>query len=353
MCRIWLAVLIFFSASFANSKEHDLLDTLQQKESVISGVLNPGSVSFNGQEIFYGKENYAALLINKVPVKINSVSGLQTFYVSTDETSLELEWETRDGKHVPILKVEYPALTDFSTDGNFLRFKFNEHVSSAQLDSKEVNLHESAVRIDNFKNWLGETHALELLSKKNVGQIYNLNFSSMRSDLLTAKSLSLSVGDSVFSANIKPTAVGASIRFLTEDNFSWEAGIYLAKVDYVMGFGSSVNNVTQNAGEFKGRYGYNPFYTNPSGLSFKRVTLGAQSEVINYRRKSDFASTIDGRNTDTVDIWFLQGGFFIRYEPLQYKEWGVFLNFDFKVFRTEENISGDGDTKLIGLSYYY
>ena len=352
MCRVWLAVLIF-SAAFVHAKEHDLFDSLQQKQSVISGVLNPGSVSFNGQEIFNGKENYTALLINKVPVKMSSVSGLQTFYVSTDETSLELEWETREGKHVPILKVEYPAITDFSTDGNYLRFKFNEYVNSAQLDSKDVNLQESSVKIDNFKTWLGETHALELLSKNNVGKIYNLNFASIKSDLLTAKSLSVSVGDPVFSANVRPTAFGASLRFLNEDNFSWEAGIYLAKVDYAMGFGSSVNNVTQNTGQLKGRYGYNPFYANPSGFSFKRVTLGVQSEVINYRRKSDFPSMIDGRNVDTVDFWYAQGGYFFRLEPMQFKEWGLFLNFDFRVFSTEAEISGDRDAKTIGLSYYY
>lgn len=352
MCRIWLVVLIF-SAACAHSKEHDLLESLQQKQSVISGVLNPGSVSFNGQEIFNGKENFAALLINKVPVKINSVSGLQTFYVSTDETSLELEWQTRDGKHVPILKVEYPALTQFSTDGNELRFKFNEHVNSVQLDSKQVDLQESSIKIENFKTWLGETHALELMSKNNIGQIYNLNFAAIKSDLLTAKSLSVSVGDSVFSANIKPTALGASLRFLHEDNFSWEAGIYLAKVDYNLGSGSSVNPVTQNTGQLKGRFGYNPFYANPGGFSFKRITLGVNLEVINYRRKSEFPTMLDGRNTDFVDIWFFQGGYSFRWEPLQYKEWGVFFNFDFRVFRTESDISGDGDTKSVGISYYY
>lgn len=352
MCRIWLTVLIFSSVC-AQAKEHDLLDALQQKQSVISGVLNPGSVSFNGQEIFNGKENFAALLINKVPVKINSVSGLQTFYVSTDETSLELEWQTHDGKQVPILKVEYPALTDFSTDGNLLRFKFNEHVSSAQLDSKEVNLQESSVKIENFKTWLGETHALELMSKNNVGQIYNLNFAPIRSDLLTVKSLSVSIGDSVFSANEKPTAIGASLRFLNENNFSWEAGIYLSRVDYIMGYGSSVNPVTQSAGQLKGRYGYNPFYTNPSGFSIKRLTLGVQAEIINYRRKSEFPSMIDGRNTDAVDFWFLQGGYFLRMEPFQYKAWGFSLNFDFRVFRTELDLSGNSETKSFGLSYYY
>ena len=353
MCRIWLAVLIF-SATLAHSKEHDLLDTLQQKQSIISGVLNPGSVSYNGQEISNTKENFAALLINKIPVKINSVSGLQTFYVSTDETSLELEWQTKDGKHVPILKVQYPALTEFSTDGNRLHFKFNEYVNAAQLDSKEVNLQESSVKIDNFKTWLGEVHALELMSKNNVGQIYNLNFSPIKSDLLTAKSLSVSLADSVFSANVKPTAVGASLRFLNENNFSWDIGIYLARIDYEMGFTGATNSVTQSTGQLKGRYGYNPFYTNFGGFSFKRLTFGVQAEMINYNRKSEFPSNIDGySDKDTVSLWFLQGGYFFRWEPMQYKEWGIFLNFDIRNFGAQSNISSDSDNKSLGISYYY
>ncbi len=352
MCRIWVAVLIF-SATNAYSKEYDLLDTLQQKQSVISGVLNPGSISFNGQEIYNGKENFAALLINNVPVKTNSASGLQTFYVSTDETSIELEWQTTAGKKISILKVEYPALTAFSTNGNRLHFKFNEQVNTAQLDSKEINLQESSVKIENFKTWLSEVHALELTSKNNVGQIYNLNFSPIKSDLLTAKSLSVSIADPVFSANIRPTAFGASIRFLYENNFSWEAGIYLTRIEYEMGFTGSGNAVVQSTGQLKGRYGYNPFYANPGAFSFKRLTFGLESEIINYNRKSEFVSNIDGRNTDLVNIWYLQGGCFFRWEPVQFKSWGLFLNFDFRIFSTESDIFGDKDIKAFGLSYYY
>ena len=348
-----LQVAILLIGLNAFSKEYDLSETLQKKQSIISGVLNPGSVSFNGQEIYNGKENFAALLINKAPVKITVVSGLETFYVSTDETSIEMEWQARDGKTRPVMSVQYPALTKFSTDGNRLHFKFNEQVSAAQLDSKPVNLQESSVEIGNFKIWLGEVHALELMSKNNVGQIYNLDFASIRSDLLTAKSLSLAVGDPVFSANIRPMAIGASLRSLNENNFSWECGIYLSRVDYDMGFSGPINKVTQSTGQLKGRYGYNPFYTNSGGFSFKRLTFGVQSEIINYRRKSDFASMIDGYNTDTVDLWYFQGGGFFRWEPMQYKEWGFFVNFDFRIFRTETNISSDSDTKTFGISYYY
>lgn len=357
MCRTafaWLLhVFILLIGNVVISKEIDLSETIKKKQSIISGVLNPGSVSFNGQEIYNGKENFAALLINDVPAKITVISGLDTFYVSTDETSIELKWQTREGKTRPLLNVQYPALIDFSTNGNRLHFNFNEHVSSAQLDSKEVNLQDPIVQIDNLKTWLSDIHALELISKDNVGQIYNLDFASIKNDLLTTKSLSLSLSDSVFSANVKPTAIGASLRFLYENNQSWECGIFLSKVDYAMGSSGFINNVTQNAGQLKGRYGYNPFYVNSGGFSFKRLTFGAQSEIINYRRISDYASMIDGYNTDKVDIWYLQGGGFFRWEPVQQKDFGFFVNFDFRVFRTEANISSDGETKTLGISYYY
>lgn len=353
---IQVTILFFLPDSF--SKERDLSSTIEKKQSVISGVLNPGSVSFNGQEIYNGKENFSALLVNKEPVKINSVFGLQTFYFNTDETSLELEWRTLDGKNRPLLKVEYPALTEFKTDANNLYFTFNGQVSGARMDSQEINLQEinlqdSMLQIDNFKTWINEGHTLELVSKKNVGQIYNLDFKNLKSDLLTTMSISFSVGDGPFSANEKPTAFGLSVRLLNEYNYSFDCGVYLSKVDYNMGSGNFINGVTQSAGQLKARLGYNPFEVNFGGFSFRRLTFGAQSEIINYKRKSDFASNIDGQDTDIVSLWYLQGGPFLRWEPVQYKDWGFFLNFDFRVFRTQSNISSDGDVKTFGLSYYY
>lgn len=346
-----IIILLFVQNAFA--KQYDLLNTLQKKQSIISGVLNPGSVSFNGQEIYNGKEKFSALLINNVPVLINSLSGLKTFYVSTYETSLVLEWQTINGKKLPILNVQYPALTEFKTDANSLYFKFNEHVSGARMDSKDIDLQNSLLQIDNFKNWISEEHTLELVSKQNIGQIYNLDFNSLKGELLSTKSISFSVGDGPFSANEKPTAFGLSLRFLNENNISLDCGIYLSKIDYSMGSGTFINGVSQSAGQLKGRYGYNPFEVNFGSFSFKRLTGGAQVEIINYRRKSDFASSIDGYNTDNVDLWYIQGGPFLRWEPLQYKEWGFFINIDFKTFRTATNFSSDGDVKFFGLAYYY
>lgn len=355
MSLLLLSIFLFAGAAF--SKDFDLSGVLQKKQSVISGVLNPGSVSFNGQEIYNGKDNFSALLINKVPVKITEVSGLKTFYMTTDESSLELEWQAADGSTRSILKVQYPALTEFKTDANQLYVKFNEHVSAASLDSKAIDIKSNTVEIDNFKTWVNETHTLELFSGKNTGQIYNLDFKNMKSEMLTNFSLSFSVGDAPFSANIKPTAFGLNFRLLNENNISTDIGVYLAEVKYEAGNTGSGNNIRQNTGQLKGRYGYNPFDADFGGFSYKRLTFGVQSEAVYYKRESEFINNFDGLNGDKVDIWFLQGGPFFRFEPYQFKtqpaDFGIFINFDFRIFRTYQDLSGDGDIKSLGLSYYY
>ena len=147
--------------------------------------------------------------------------------------------------------------------------------------------------------------------------------------------------------------MGASIRILNENNISYELGIYLSRVVYPMGSGGFVNNIVQSAVQLKARYGYNPFESNFGGFSLKRLTFGAQTEIINYQRQSDFASNIDGQNTDKVNLWYIQGGPFFRWEPWQNKKWGLFFNFDFRSFRTDANISSDGDVKTFGMAFYY
>ena len=348
-----LQAMVLLVSLRALSVEHDLLGTLEKKQSVISGVLNPGSLSFNGQEIYNGKENYQGLLLNSIPVPIVAVSGLKTFYTSTDSANLELEWLDDDGNKKPILKVQYPALTEFKTDADRLYFKFNEQVSEARLDSKVVNLQEASLDIDNFKEWVNEAHTLELISKKNTSQIYNLDFRKQRSELLTSRSLSFSQGRGPYSANVHPTSYGLNARLLNEYNVSFDVGVYLSKVSYEMGYGSFANPVTQRTGQLMGRYGYNPFFTNAGGFSLKRVTVGVQSEIINYARESLYVTSFDGQNTDKAEFWWLQGGPFIRWEPLQYRDWGFFINMDFRIYRTYTDMSSDGDAFSFGISYYF
>ena len=104
---------VIFFCTLVSSKEYDLLKTLDKKQSVISGVLNPGSLSFNGQEVYNGSESFAALLINKVPVQIKAVGGLKTFYFMTDETSLQLEWKTLSGQIISVINQKAVGLIEF------------------------------------------------------------------------------------------------------------------------------------------------------------------------------------------------------------------------------------------------
>ncbi len=351
---IWTGLgLIFLLNPKANCLEYDLLKVIQKKQFVISGLLNPGSISFNGQEIFNGKENFEALLVNKKPVDIKIVAGLKTFYFLTEESSINLEWQQSDGQIRQVLAVEYPALLEFKTDASLLKFKFNSQVSEARLDSVKINLSEPTYEVENFKQWVQQVHTLELDSNKNTSQIYNLNLASIKKDLLTTKSISYYIGDAPFSANKKPTAFGLSKRVMDENNISIDYGIYYSTVSFDMGFGNLTNGITQSTSQFKARYGYNPYDVNFGGFSFRRLTFGVQAEIINYKRTSDFATNIEGINTTNVDFWYAQAGPFFRWEPYQYNRWGVFINFDLQILRTQQNLSSDGEAKYFGLSYYY
>ncbi len=370
---------VIFFCTLVSSKEYDLLKTLDKKQSVISGVLNPGSLSFNGQEVYNGSESFAALLINKVPVQIKAVGGLKTFYFMTDETSLQLEWKTLSGQAISVInqkavgltefkrnsdkiyykseeqifRVQHPALTEFKTDGNNLYLKYNEHVAAARLDLKKLDLQDASYKIENFKEWLETSHTLELTAADNIGQIYNLDFRNLKNELLTTKSIAYSFGDSGFSSHEKPAAIGISWRHFKENQMSYETGLFVSNIYYEMPYGSLINKTKQSMWQLKSRIGYNPFYTNFGEWNYKRLTFGVVGEVINYNRESDYPTGLEGSMVDRFDIWYLQGGPFFRWEPLQYKKWGVFFNFDVRIFRTNESVSSDGDVKSIGFSYYY
>lgn len=360
MKSFFVVVSLILISFTLQAKDADLLSSAKTKAAVISGVLAPASLSFNGQEIEQSSESYEALLLNGQEVSITEVGGLKTFYLSVDKSSIDLKWKKASGETKAILKIDYPAVEEMRLLNNDIVFKFNTVTTDAVLDTKNIKIVDSAFKypIENLSQWLADVHTLELTSAQKSSQMYNIDFQDQKSDLLTNKTWTLYHGNAPFYSSGDFNVVGLGYRKQDENLRSWEFVTLYGKKTYNQCCyyfnGSPADNIVeQSVLEFKTRYGYNPFSTNFGDFSFKRLTVGLQGEVFNYRRHSTFQSYFDGYNTDEVDQWFINAGLFFRWEPLQYGQFGFSINVDFNLHKSQLQINRDSDIMYLGLSYTY
>jgi hypothetical protein len=354
LCKAAFAALLFFHQNLF-AKTIDLSWAAERKKTVISGTLNPASLSVNGQEITQTPESYAGILINDNSATITEVSGLKTFYEVIEGDQISLKWLLPNSFSKDIIKVSYPSIKEMKfSDNNFILY-LNELTRKVRYDGKDFAIANPVViPVDNTEIWLSEPHTLELTSDKNATLIYNLNFGAVKDQMLTQTSWNLYAGDPPFSGNKKPTMIGVGSRILNEKNFSRELFAGYAKTSYPTGGPGFSNDVTQSSFLLDGRWGYNPFKTNFGDFNVKRVTLGLNVSLINYQRESQFPTGgMDGYNELKVDTWYWQGGYFFRWEPLQYKDFGFLLQINFRVFRSQNSISGDDGGHFFGLAYYF
>lgn len=341
----------------AEAREINLFSITKTKKSVISGVLNPASLSFNGKEIDQSQNSYQALLLNGKEVPILDVSGLKSFYLEVNDAEIELKWKKSENETIPLLNLEYPTLQSLRLLKNKIEINLDSITKEVYFDSQKLLISGATAeyQIENINQWVGLVHTIELVSTKNTSQYYNLDPKQIKNEVLTFESWEYVKGDPPFWGNLHPSSFGLGYRIQYEDQRSLEYILSFAQANYEMPFFSdgSKNAVTQEAFQSKIRYGYNPMETNLGDINYKRLTLGVQSEIINYRRRSTFSTWMDGLNSDKVDIWYLQGGFFFRWEPLQYWNCGIFFSLDIRVFRTQYNINGDNDNKTLGLTYSF
>lgn len=357
--RNLLNTLIFFislfCAIFAQAKYIDLTTAAEKKKTVISGVLNPPSISVNGSEIPQKNTNYTALLINNNEVKTTDVGGLKTFYEVVEGDEVSLQWKTKKNELVKILDFSYPAVTKMELQHTEFTMQFNDKTKKAKYDGEDVDAKNPSIKVSATLNWIETPHTLELLSEENIGRIYNLDFSKYKEDLLTMTSWSISRSDPPLQGNKRPAMLGVSSRVLNQKNYSHEIFAGAAKTHYTVGEGNPwADEIMQQAVEIKYKFGYNPFQTNSGDINLRRVTLGLHASLINYKRTSNYMTMwMDGYNDTKVDTWFHQGGYFVRWEPLQYKNFGVFISLDHRVYRSQGNIRSDSTISTLGFSYYF
>jgi hypothetical protein len=240
-------------------------------------------------------------------------------------------------------------------DNQFVIY-LNDLTRKVRYDGKDLELSNPVeIPISDTESWISEPHTLELTSDKNATLIYNLNFSSVKTKMLTQTSWNLYTGDPPFSGNNRPAMVAVGARILDEKNFSREIFAGGAKTTYDIGWGpGATNETTQSGFILEARGGYNPFKTGFGDVNVKRVTAGLFVSIINYQRESQFPTGgMDGYNDTKANTWYSQGGYFVRWEPLQYKDFGLNLQFNFRFFRTQNTISGDNDAHYFGLAYYF
>lgn len=357
--RNLLKTAIFFTgllcATTVHAKYIDLTDAAEKKKTIISGVLKPPSISVNGSEIPQKNANYSAVLINNNEVKTTDVGGLKTFYEVVEGDQVLLQWKTNKNALVRILDFSYPAVTKMELQHTEFVMQFNDKTKKVKYDGEDIDVKDPTIKVPATLSWIETPHTLELLSEENIGRIYNLDFSKYKEDLLTMTSWSLSRGDSPLRGNNRPSILGVSSRVLNQKNYSHEVFAGVAKTEYMMGAGTTwAENIEQRIFELKYKFGYNPFQTNSGDFNYRRVTIGLQGSLINYRRHSNYELVwLDGYNNTSVDIWFNQGGYFVRFEPFQYKNFGFSLAFDHRVFRSQQTIHSDSTLSTFAISYYF
>lgn len=357
--RNLLKALIFLISAlltaFAEAKYIDLTNAAEKKKTIISGVLNPPSISVNGSEIPQKNTNYSALLINNVEVNMTEAGGLKTFYEVIEGDQVLLQWKTKKNTLVPILSFSYPAVDKMELLHTQFALQFNDKTKKAKYDGEDIDVKSPSIKVPATLNWIETPHTLELFSEENISRIYNLDFSKYKEDLLTMTSWSFSWGDPPLQGNKRPSIWGVSSRVLNQKNYSHEIFAGVAKTNYKVGEGNPwEDEIMQQVAEFKYKFGYNPFQTNSGDINYRRVTVGLHASLINYKRTSNYATLwMDGYNDTKVDTWFYQGGYFVRWEPIQYKNFGFFISLDHRVFRSQDTIQSDSTLKSLGVSYYF
>lgn len=349
----WL--LVFFVGKSWGA-ERNLLNLTKAKESVISGILNPASLSYNGNEIVQSRDWFSGLLLNGKSVPITEGSGFDSFYVVTSEATVDLRWVKPDGTQVFAYHIEDPGVTELVLDRNQLHFSFNQKTASALLDNEKLIIEASQAdfTVEALAKWLTEPHTLEVSdAEKKTSRIYNLDLRELRSELLTKRSISVAKMDAPFWAMQRPASFGVGMRTQFENQQSTEYIVGLAGSEYDQSyfFNGPSNHIKQAALQLRYRYGYNPFDSNWGDINYKRVTVGGQASLVYYWRQAEFDTSIDGIFSKNVQQLNGSAGIFVRWEPLQWHEWGLAFGFDPRIIRSNYSNGGDGDDPYIALTY--
>ncbi len=327
---------------------------MKPKKVIISGVLSPASLSFNGQEIEQSTQSYEGLILNNKEVEIQETSGLKLFYVATAESTYDLKWKVSGDKTKDILRIDYPSVEEFFYKDNVIYLKFNSVTKSVLLDSENMEIKDSKLiyPIKNIKQWIADVHTLELFSSQKTSQIYNFDVKAYKNILLTRQSWIFYRGDGPFYANNGSDSFGIGYRLQDENDRSREYILsYARATDKYPVFNGNENSMTQESLEFRYRYGINPFFTNKNEIDYKRLTLGGQADLVYYKYISTYPTGMGNMNPTTDEtLIYLMGGFFVRWEPIQYKNFGLVLGFDINIFRTEAE-AADRENKFLGVSY--
>lgn len=347
ICSIYLAL--------ANAKYIDLTGAAETKKTIISGVLNPPSISVNGSEIMQTPGAYSAILVNGRELDLTDAGGLKTFYEVAEGDQVVLQWKTKKNKLVSILEFSYPAIKKMELLHTEFVIQVNDKTTKLKYDGEDLDIHNPRIKVPSTIAWIETPHTLELFSEEKISRIYNLDFSKYKEDLLSMASWSISMSDPPMQGNQRPQMFGVSSRTLNKNNYSHEVFAGVAKTTYTVGDSTAwQDEVTQQIAEFKYKFGYNPFHTNSGDVNYRRLTLGLHASLLNYHRTSNYMTVwLDGYNDNKADTWFYQGGYFVRWEPVQYKNFGFFVSLDHRVFRSQNTIRSDSTLKTFGISYYF
>lgn len=345
-------LFIGLTTATAYAEEIDLSPYVEKKQFILAGTINPPSISLNGQQLNAPNGAFKNLYVNSKLVPITVTENLKSFYHSVESDSISLDWEKLNGEKTNFLNLQFPSLTRVTTNGYQLQWNFSESVTKAKLDAEDISLEKPVTPMQNIKKWVKNPHVLELSSPNNMSQIYQLDFSSYQRELFRRYSASYSLGEPSFNAFWESVSSGFSAAIHYEDDRYLDINYYYSEKDRTFDSGSTTRPINQKLYELKSRYGYQLFNSNWNDFDLFRLTFGFQGQISRYLRTSTITDSFDGYTSDKVDSSYAVVGAFSRWEPLQYKNFGVSVTIDFPLYATL-GTSRISTAAYFSLNYYF
>ena len=149
---LWILIFIGLGTTNAYAEDIDLSPFVEKKQFILAGTINPPSISLNGQQLNTPNGSFKNLYVNSKLVPLTITDNLKTFYHSVESDSISLDWEKPNGEKKNFLNLQFPSLTQVTTNGYELRWSFSESVTKAKLDTEDISLEKPVTPIQNIKN---------------------------------------------------------------------------------------------------------------------------------------------------------------------------------------------------------
>lgn len=292
---------------------------------VLAGTLAPATLSVNGNPVSIRGETARALKLNGASVETHT-DDVHSFHLTSDAGVLELSWTWDEGRSERIARLSYPAIDAMTVSPAEAKIRVNESTRSLSADGVEIPLSDGTGRIEinSISTWLAAEHSLELKDAEGGSRLYTLGMEGVKDDVLSDWDLGFGITGSAsgtgkaYQVELRrawpsrwSAAVAPTVAFLTEDPTP------------------TGGTFTRNAYELKLRGGYDPFHSGLNWIDPRRLTLGLVFvPFVDY-----ISETNSGFAPPSTTTFHAELGWFFRFEPFRWKDFGIVANMDIFAIR--------------------